>query len=293
MDETKAFVAVVQHGGFGRGARELGLPKSTVSRKIANLEERLGVTLLKRTTRVFQLTEAGRAYFETAHRILEELATAEQRVKLSQKAITGLIRFTAPTDLGASVLPRLLMEFQNRYPDIEIDLDLTDRVVDLVTERFDVALRAGSLADSSLRARKLGTGVFQLYASPKYLRKHGPPKHPSELKNLRCLHYNPGDHDRLWSLTNGSSHYRFKVPGEGSINSLSCIRTLAALGGGVALLPTFLCKEALQEGELVQVLPSWSSERTGFYLVHPQQSFVPQRLRVFLDFFAEKLEDKI
>lgn len=289
LNEIKAFVRVVQAGSFRQAAAQLGMPNSTVSAKVSALERRLGVTLLQRTTRKLRLTEAGEAYFRQASQGLEDLAKAEAEVSAAQRAPQGLLRVTAPADFGNTCLVDLLGAFRKRHPQVRVELVFTDRFVDLVAEGIDVAIRAGTLRDSGLVARKVGIACWTPFASPAYLKRAGTPAHPRALREHACLQFTPLGRDH-WQLTQGKSTVTAPLAREVLANDMQMVKALAVSGRGIALLPTFACHRELERGTLVRVLPGWRARADPMHLVYPGQRFVAPKVRAFVDVAVDELE---
>lgn len=293
FNDIHAFVAVIRAGSFSRAAVQTGIPKSTLSRKLQLLEERLGVQLVRRTTRSLQLTRAGEEYFQNAARIFSELDEIEKVATSSQQEPKGVIRFTAPLEVGTSIFPALLAKFSEKYPQVCFDLVLTDRFVDLWAENFDLALRASqsALKDSSLKSVKVASSSFHFYASAEYLKKQGAPRTPGDIAKHRFLLFTPGEKDPNWVIVNTANTQRGKLKfGEVSrINSLLMVREMVEAGMGIALLPRFLAESSLQSGSMLRILPGWQTPVNPFYLVFPPQKFMPPRLRVFIEFLREEM----
>ena len=281
LDGIAVFVKVVQAGSFSQAAKLLNMPNSTVSAKVAALEKRLGVTLLQRTTRRLHLTGAGERYFQRSLRALEELQTAENELAIERGETKGVLRLTAPVELGRSALPSVLDALMKRHPGIEIDLVITNRLADLVAENIDVAVRAGPLKDSGLIARRFVLGQFGLWASPEYLKNHSMPRNPHELKEHDCLRFTPFTGKGL-QLSNGREHAQIALAGRVAADDFEALRTLAVLGWGIALLPNFLCKEEVKERKLVSVLPNWRGDSVTISVVYPAQRFVSPKIRAFI-----------
>ncbi len=281
LDGIAVFVKVVQAGSFSRAAKQLRMPNSTVSAKVAALEKRLGVTLLRRTTRRLHLTQSGENYFRRCLQGLEELQAAENELESERGEPQGVLRITAPVELGRSALPPVLDVFMKRHPRIEIDVVITNRLVDLVAENVDVAVRAGELKDSGLIARRFVLGRFGLWASPFYLEKRPPPAHPSDLTRHDCLRFTPFTGRKLL-LSNGREQVPIALSGRIAADDFEALRSLAVLGWGIALLPSFVCAEAAKERKLVAVLPNWRGESVTLSLVYPAQRFVAPKIRAFL-----------
>ena len=201
LDAIAVFVKVVQAGSFSQAAKLLGMPNSTVSAKVSLLEKQLGVTLLQRTTRKLRLTQAGETYFKRCLQALEELQAAESELATAQREPQGLLRLTAPIEFGHGLLPALVDGFLQKYPKMGVDLLITNRVLDLVGEGIDLAIRAGSLKDSRLIAKRFTLGKFTLWASPSYLKKHAAPSHPKELSQHECFLFSRFK-NATWQLTN-------------------------------------------------------------------------------------------
>jgi DNA-binding transcriptional LysR family regulator len=281
LDGIAVFVKVVQAGSFSQAAKLLKMPNSTVSAKVADLEKSLGVTLLQRTTRKLRLTDAGEGYFRRCLRALEELHAAENELATERGETRGVLRVTAPVELGRSVLPPVLDVLMKRYPAIEIDLVITNRLTDLIAENIDLAVRAGPLKDSGLIARRFVLGQFGLWASPGYLKKNSVPRNPHELKGQDCLRFAPFIGRKL-QLTNGRERAPIALAGRITADDFETLRALAVRGWGIALLPSFLCAEEVKERKLVSVLPNWRGESVSISLVYPAQRFVSPKIRAFI-----------
>lgn len=281
LDGIAVFVKVVQVGSFSQAAKLLNMPNSTVSAKVAALEKRLGVTLLQRTTRRLHLTEAGEGYFRRCMTALEELQTAENELAIERGETKGVLRVTAPVELGRSALPPVLDVLMKRHPAIKIDLIITNRLVDLVAENIDVAVRAGPLKDSGLIAKRFVLGQFGLWASPSYLKNNSVPRNPDELKEHDCLRFAPFTGRKL-QLTNGRERAQIALAGRITADDFEALRALAVLGWGIALLPSFLCAEEAKERKLVSVLPNWRGDSVTISVVYPAQRFVALKIRAFI-----------
>jgi DNA-binding transcriptional LysR family regulator len=281
LDGIAVFVKVVQAGSFSRAAKLLNMPNSTVSAKVAALEKSLGVTLLQRTTRSLHLTEAGEVYFRRCLRALEELQAAENELATERGETKGVLRLTAPVELGRSVLPPVLDVLMKRHPAIEIDLVITNRLVELVAENIDVAVRAGPLKDSGLIARRFDLGQFGLWASPSYLKNNSVPRNPDELKEHESLRFAPFTGRKI-QLSNGRERAQIALAGRITADDFETLRALAVLGWGIALLPSFLCTEEIKERKLVSVLPSWRGDSVTISVVYPAQRFVSPKIRAFI-----------
>jgi DNA-binding transcriptional LysR family regulator len=289
LNRVAVFVRVVEEQGFTAAAQALALPKSSVSRAVALLEAELGVRLLQRSTRRVALTEAGGAFYERAARGLAGIGEAASAVADMQGALRGPVRMTAPVDAGERMLGAPLARFVRRHPLVHVELVLTGRVVDLVEEGFDLALRAGPLRDSSLVARKLGDPEGGVYASPRYLARHGTPARVADLAGHRCVLFRPARGRSLWSLTGPSGEERVEVAGPIGADDLSFVRRMLLAGVGPGLLPTFLCARDVERGRLVRVLPAYRAFGAPMHLVYPSARYVPRRVTVLRDFLLAAL----
>jgi DNA-binding transcriptional LysR family regulator len=292
LDGIAIFVKVMQAGSFSRAARLLGMPNSTVSAKVSALEKRLGVTLLQRTTRKLRATQAGEAYFHRCVQALEELQAAENELETARGEPTGRLRLTAPVEVGHNLLPALVHAFVNKYPQMTVEVMVTNRVLDLVAEGVDLAIRAGPLKDSSLIAKRFDLGYFGLWASPDYLTKHAAPRHPKELTEHNCLRFSRLKNEGF-RLNNGRENLNVPVSGTSIADDFETLRSLAILGEGIAFLPSFLCAEETKQNKLVRALPQWRGDKVSLSLVYPAQRFVPAKVRAFIAVAEELLKKQV
>ena len=281
LDGIAIFVKVLQAGSFSQAAKLLRMPNSTVSAKVSALEKRLGVTLLQRTTRKLRATQAGEAYFQRSVRALEELQAAEDELETGRGEPKGLLRLTAPVEVGHSLLPALVHAFLKKHPRMEVELIVTNRVLDLVVDGIDLAIRAGPLKDSSLIAKRFDLGDFGLWASPEYLTRHAAPRHPKELAQHNCLRFYRFKDDGF-RLGHGRENFHIGVSGQLVADDFETLRSLAILGEGIAFLPSFLCSEDTKQDKLTRVLPQWRGDKVSLSLVYPAQRFVPTKVRAFI-----------
>lgn len=292
LNEVAVFIKVVQLGSFSQAAKQLGMPNSTVSSKVSSLEKRLGTTLIQRTTRRLNVTPVGQAYFKRCIEGLEEIKAAESEIAASQGEAQGLLRITAPVDLGSAILPLLVSEYTKKYPKVDIDILLTDRTVELLAESVDLAIRAGELKDSTLIAKRLGTVHFAPFASPKYLKTAGTPEHPRELRQHECLHFTPLGFEQ-WTLASSKGTLNVPVPSRFKVNDLNMLKQLAVMGSGIALLPTFFCYPEIRAGKIVRVLPEWKTKPSPVHFVYPAQRFVTPKLSSFIALSTEKMRETL
>lgn len=280
------FVKVVELESFTAAASALGLPKSSVSRSVAQLEEGLGVRLLQRTSRKLSLTDAGRGFFDRVREPLNGVVDALDSAAESSRAPSGIIRITAPPDLGYTLLAAPLAEFLIEHPQIKIDLSLTSRVVDLVQERFDLALRATErgLEDSTLVARRLGGPRTGLFASPAYLKRRGKPRTAAELAEHDCILFRAHDGRTVWRLQGSKGEERVTVSGPINVDDINFVRRAVAEGAGIGTLPV------IAESEAVRVLPDYTLPGGALFLVMPSGRHVPARVALLRDFLIDKLK---
>ena len=282
LDNILIFVKVAQFESISRAARSLGMPISTVSRRLSVLEADLGVSLLRRTTRRVTLTAQGREYFNQCQEPLHLLQDAEQVLTQTQKKPEGLLRVSVPVLLGHSSFLDFVSRFLEDYPRIHIDLFITNAFLDLVAENVDVAIRFGDLQDSSVVATRLGENVRYVVASPRYLKGRTLPTEPNELKSLDCVMLNAKNSETDWDLVSGRRKMRVHVTGSVSSRDFNSVSVFVHKGHGVGLLPSIYCDATVAKGELVRLLPEWTSPRIPVFAVYPGRKFLPQRLQVFL-----------
>lgn len=283
LDDVRIFTKVAEFGSFTKAAAWLKMPKSTVSRRVSQLEEDLNARLLQRTTRKLSLTYAGEIYFRRAARLVEELHQAELAVQELQDEPRGVLRITAPGDLGG-MLSQLIVAFQADYPLVQLAILSTARKVDLVAEGVDLALRAGKLEDSTLVSRKLFDTHFGLFASDSYLKEHGSPCSPHALSDHRCLTFGVKGPKSTWHLLGPSGEERIEVTGTACSDDLLLLRSLARLGHGVALLPFVAGQGEEPNRGLKRILPEYHSPAGGAYLVYPSSKHLSPKVRAFIDF---------
>ena len=279
----RVFVNVVETGAFVRAAESVGLSRPMVSKYVGWLEQDLGIKLLNRTTRTLSPTEAGRGFYIRAKDILSRLDEAEQEASSQRIEPKGEVRITAPHAFGRQHLARALASFQLKYPDITVDLVLSDRLVDLVDEGFDLAVRIGRLVDSSLIARKLSLCALQLCAAPAYLEQYGCPTHPSDLIKHNCLHYSYFSEGARWTFHQDGQVMKIPVTGSFRANSGDAIVEMAVSGVGIAMEPYFLMESYLEAGVLVPLLKDFEVDPRGVYAVYPENRLLPQKVRVLID----------
>ncbi|MDQ1363829.1 MAG: LysR family transcriptional regulator [Pseudomonadota bacterium] len=289
--EMQIFVRVAESGSLSATAERMNIAKSAVSRRLAELESRLGVQLLHRTTRRISLTESGRHYFQQAQRLLADLEEVEQSVASEHTHLRGLLRLAVPLSFGIRHLAPLFDEFMLQHPDVQLELNLDDRTVNLLEEGLDLAIRIGMLADSTLMARRLATVQQIVCASPQYLEQFGEPHSPEELKQHAALNYSNVPESQLW---------QFSLPGHKTLNVRPRVRMRAnngdvllqaAIDGlGILVSPDFICRDAIGQGLLRPMLSDYPQPDLHVYAIYPAQRHLPRRVRVLIDFLANKLQ---
>jgi DNA-binding transcriptional LysR family regulator len=291
LNESLIFVKVAEKGSFVAAAKALGMPKTTVSRKLQDLEQRLGTVLLNRTTRKIALTEAGALYFEHCSRVARDLDEAEAAVIQLQGAPRGWLRVTAPYALALNALSPLLPEFMERYPDVRVELVISNDVLDLFSNEIDLALRVGALPDSGLAARRLATFNSCVYASPAYLERHGEPLVPADLENHRTVvgsHARRGPGRFVWSLRSASEAVEQTVAPVLVVNDPVVLRSAADAGLGICQLPEGFVLPYVALGRLRRVLAAWSGASVELNAVFQRGRAVTPKVRVFVDFLIER-----
>jgi DNA-binding transcriptional LysR family regulator len=289
LNDIIVFTKVAETKSFTGAADALGLPKSTVSRKLAQLEERLGVRLVQRTTRKLALTEIGEAYYERCSRIVADIYSAEQLVTDMQSTPRGRLRITAPVDFSTRFLGGIVAEFLAEHPEINVELEATDRLVDLIDEGFDLAVRFGPMPESTLIARRLCTLGLVMCASPEYLAKRGAPTSIEELDEHDHVLFTPTSRNQTWTLVNGDATYEFGRPARLASNNFGAVADVARAGGGIALISEFMITAEMKAGTLVSVLPEWRTRPSEVHAVYPARQNLPPRLTLFLDHLARAL----
>ena len=292
LNDLTVFVKVVECGSFSQAAKTLGKPLATVSRKVASLEEALGIRLLQRTTRKLSLTEEGRKYYLKCHSALNDIEHANKTVLANQQAPAGTLRITAPLSSQSGYTNQLICEFLRQYPEVNINMHLSDEVINIIDEGFDIAFRAGDLKDSSLVARKLGNSHLVLCAGTAYLEQSSPPKSLNDLKTHACIVYGNVLHNVNWSLQCNDQTTRVQINGRLAVNSVEFALQTCLNNRGIALLPYPTVAKHLASNKLQLVLPQYSMPVGGVYVVYPSKTHLSLLVRTFIDFvFANKNSD--
>src|SRR5687768_16730971 len=293
LNLVTAFVRVVEQQSFTSAAKVLRLPKSSVSRRVTELEEELGVQLLHRTTRKLALTEAGRSYYEQAEKALNELTAAAESATGMDTEPRGIVRITAPFDIGVMVLADIVADFVREYPEIHVELSLSSKVGDLLAEGFDIGIRAGRGSDVSLVARRLGMAALGLYASPAYLKARGRPHSLADLAEHDCVLFRGKHGKALWHLDGPDGEpSSIEVHGPVNVDEMLFVRQAVGAGLGIGLLPTIVvaqCARANTLEPVERVLPEFSMRGAELAVVTPSGPKRPRRVTLLRDFLVEHL----
>ncbi len=288
FEDMDAFVRIVDAGGIGRAAKQLGVAKSAVSRRLVELEKRLGVQLINRTTRQSSLTEAGRSYYQRGLQILDDVTELNATTSNTQALLQGVLRVSVPVSFGLQHLTPAVTEFADMHPKLIVHLDFTDRLVDLVEDGFDLAIRITALKDSTLVARKLAPVRIILCASRDYLARYGWPESPQDLKTHVGLHYSFAPRSS-WTFTGpDGQETSIALPVRMAANNGEFLRDAAIAGHGLALQPTFIVWKQIEKGELVPVMTDYTVPSINAYAVYPQTRHLSQRVRALIDFLTDR-----
>lgn len=286
IDGMRTFVAVILEGSFSGAAERLNMSPQLVSKYVGQLEDRLGARLINRTTRRISITEVGQAYHDRCRYILAEIDEMESAVGETAAAARGTLRINAPMTFGTMHLASAIAEYQLGQPEVTVDLTLDDRVVDIVNEGYDVAIRIGRLQESSLVARKLAPVRLVVCASPDYLAERGVPESPQDLKDHECLRYTLSGDSNRWQFKDGDQPMEVRVDGRFVANNGDAIRIAALAGRGLGLHPTFIVGEDLRAGRLQVVLEDYEVEPMGVYAVYAHRQYLSGKVRTFVDFLG-------
>jgi DNA-binding transcriptional LysR family regulator len=292
FEDMALFVRIVDAGGISKAADQLNLAKSAVSKRLADLEKRLAMQLLNRTTRKSHLTEAGSRYYQRAKMILEEVDELNESTRGEQVRIDGTLKLAAPLSFGLLHLAPLIDEFTRAHPELDVQVDFSDRQVDLIQEGYELALRIGQLHDSSLQARRITPIKHLLCASAGYINEHGQPASPRELIHHQYLHYGMSNEAKLPLRDANGAWHNTDLIAHIAANNGDFLKAMVLKNRGITVLPTFLIYQELQRGEIVQVMPDFSAAPMQAYAVYPQNRFLSQRCRLFIDFIAERFGEE-
>jgi DNA-binding transcriptional LysR family regulator len=291
LNAAYIFTQVVISKSFTEAARVLGIPKSTVSDRVAELEKQLGVTLMTRTTRKLKLTDIGLEFFKNAELAISQLQVASEQASSSQKKPTGRLKIIAPSDFALPEIMEAVSNYRKKFPEVTVDFQFSDRDVNLIAEGYDMAIRGGPQTDSSMIAKKVGVSCLILVASPGYLKTAPPLKHPRDIALHSCINMNdPSVAREFWDLRTPQgkvARVRF-LDNAVSANSFNAVKSLVLFGDGIGLMPRALCKNDFIQKTLVHVLPEWSTADLPLYLVYPAQRYSSSKLKEFIPLIEEK-----
>lgn len=289
----QAFVKVVQTGSFTRAADALHTQKAYLSRVVTQLEKELGARLLERTTRSLSLTEIGREFFERAVGILASVEDAQRAVQKAQGEPRGVLKLTCGVEFGMIAVSGWIAAYLERYPQVRVDAEFTGRIVDIVHEGFDLAIRVGPLADSTLTARKLGELRYGLFAGPAYLARRSAPEHPAELETHDVLSFAGGSHQATWTLSCGHQQERVTLQPRMKANNVFAVRDAAIAGLGIAQLPLIVAAPTVQAGQLSQILGAWSLPAVPVHAVFASARYLTPKVRGFIDLAVDAVQSEV
>lgn len=292
LTDIVVFVRVVDDGSFTRAAERLKLSRSVVSKYVTRLEGRLGARLLNRTTRRLSLTEAGRIFYERSRRGLQDIEEAEAEVSRLQEKPRGVLRINSPMSFGILHIAPALPEFLAQHPEVSVEMNLDDRVVDVIEEGFDVSIRIMELPDSSLIARRLAPCRHVIVAAPSYLEKHGTPRTPEDLRDHNIISYSYQASAYDWHFISPDNK-QVSVPVSGSMqaNNSLALREALLRGVGITRTPTFVVGKDVQDGHLLSILGNYRTLEVSIYLVYPQRHHLSPKVRAFVDFMADRISE--
>lgn len=292
LDAMQLFVRVAELGSFAAAAQQIGVARSVVTRQIAGLETHLGIKLMVRSTRRLALTSAGTAYLEKCRVILNLVEAAETGVAEERQTPRGSIRISLPLSYGLKRLAPLLLDFSRRYPEVVLDMDYSDRRINLIEEGIDLAVRVTRQLDAGDVARRIGSSHMMVLAAPAYLSRHGAPRHPAELAHHLCLGYTNAGSATVWQFVVDGQLENFQVRSHLNANNGDVLTEAAAQGLGITCQPDFIAEDFLASGRVVKVLDDFPSPELGIYAMLPSNRHVPHRVRVLMDTLAEQLAQR-
>lgn len=293
IDSLRLFAAVAELGSFTKAAEREGMTPGAASKQITALETRMQARLLERTTRSVRLTDAGSALLERVRPWLAEYESLESGLAEDNCAPVGLLRVSAPVDFGARRLMKPVSDFMAKWPGVEVRMSLSDRMVDLVDEGFDVAVRIGQLADSTLIAKRLAAACMTIVASPAYLKSAGAPETPEDLARHDCIIDRNKPAPQQWSFTRGETVTEVRIKGRLTLNGATAAIEAAAQGVGIACSPLWAAREAMEQGRVVRILPDWEADHRDLWAVYPSSRYLARRVRLFVDHLASSFGETV
>lgn len=291
LDGIAVFVAVVNAGSFTAAAKQLGHSTSYVSKEVTRLEKRLASRLLNRTTRTISLTDAGKSYFERCSQIVIDAENAERSISHLQDTPRGLLRINAPMSFGLNYLCEYLPEFAKLYPELRLEVEFNDRMIDVIAEGFDVVIRAGQIDNSNLVARKFLSSKAVVVASPEYLKRNGRPNTPAELKHHDQIVYSLAPNPSSWEFYKEDEGLTINLDPRIICNNAEIEMAMVKKGVGIAILPMFICEQDIASGEVEVILGDYDTFEIGVYAVYPHRQYLTPKVRVFVDFIVDKFTD--
>lgn len=282
----RMFVAVMESGSFSRAAQQQGVSVAKASKLVTSLEQQLGVRLLTRSTRALSPTDVGQLYYQRIQAILQQLDELDSTIQQSTGSTSGRLRMTAPLSFGIGQLTPALEAFALAYPDIQLEVDFSDRLVNLVEEGFDAAIRIGVPSDSNLIARRLCPARIVTVASPEYLNRHLIPEEPNDLKQHVCIVDTNFSEPNTWRFVNGDTEFSIHVKGKMRLSNADACLSAAKAGIGITHVPAFVASEALANGSVVRLLQAYEISTHGIYIMYPSNRFLPSRIRHLIDFLV-------
>lgn len=287
LNRTYLFIKIIEAGNISKAAELLNEPKAKLSRNLALLEEELGVQLVYRTTRQFKLTEAGMSYYQNSKEHIDALVQASSYLQDNEEEVSGLLRITAPDDIGVHVVTKIINEFSTIYPNVTFELIYTNELLDLVKLGVDVAFRVGHLKDSTMIQKKIANIEFFLASSPKYLHRHDAISDIDQLGQHQTIGFLPIE-STGWKISSKTKKKTLKLKHRITANNFLVIRDLIKDGHGIGYLPKFLCQSQMASGEIVQILKQWGEEGSPLHLAVPHQKKISRKVRTFMDFASKR-----
>jgi DNA-binding transcriptional LysR family regulator len=283
LSDMELFAAIVQHGGIRKAADNLALTRSTLSRRLTQLETRLGVRLIERNTRQFQITEAGRLYIGYCQQMTKLTQQAEWRLANFRDQPSGNLRITAPVNYGASVLQPVISQFIKAHPQVDVEVILDDGYLDIIEASVDVAIRLGPLSDSEMSARLIHTEKKHLCCSKAYALEHGVPSDPWQLEDHWCIRYGTGK-DEYWQFEKGNQNVKLHPQGRIMVNDIAAMKQAVMGDMGITMLPGFLCEQEIADGTMLSLLEDWIFPDLPMYVLYPKRELIPKKTSAFIDF---------
>jgi len=282
LEGIDIFVKVIQSGSFTKAAQQMKKPVTTVSDKVAQLEKRLGVTLIHRTTRQLKLTQVGEAYYEKCLRALAEFEVAEQELQVAKSEPQGRLRITMSVDVGQSIMPGLSKKFLHKYPNVHLELIVTNRRVDLVGEGVDLGVRIGKLSDSTYRARKYIDAIASIWATPELIKKYGMPQSPKQLEKIPTVMFALQKNQAI-ELNRNKEKVKVQLQSRIQADDMETLKQLVLESIGIGFFPDFICEKEENAGRLVRLLPEWTWSKIPLSFIYPDQKFVSPNVKAFID----------